>query len=70
METASNFVMYEPDNGKPISRRQKNRSKGLYNNDAIYISALLCDNEPHKIQEITNRDVFEYPDHFQFHQRF
>jgi hypothetical protein len=64
-EIASNFTMFEPDNGKPISEEKKTEVKVLYDNDAIYISALLYDNEPSKIQkEITNRDVFGVSDHF------
>ena len=64
-DIASDFVMFEPDNGKPISNTKKTEVKVLYNNDAIYISAVLYDNEPSKIQrEITNRDVFGVSDHF------
>lgn len=64
-EIASNFIMFEPDNGKPISEDKKTEVKVLYDNDAIYVSALLFDNEPDKIQkEITNRDVFGVSDHF------
>lgn len=62
---ASDFVMFEPDNGKPISNDKKTEVKVLYDNNAIYISALLYDNEPGKIQkEITNRDVFGVSDDF------
>lgn len=62
---ASDFIMFEPDNGKPISNDKKTEVKVLYDNNAIYISALLYDNEPGKIQkEITNRDVFGVSDHF------
>ena len=62
---ASDFIMFEPDNGKPISNDKKTEVKVLYDNNAIYISALLYDNEPLKIQkEITNRDVFGVSDHF------
>jgi hypothetical protein len=51
--------MFEPDNGKPININKKTEVKVLYDNEAIYISAMLYDNEPNKIQkEITNRDVF------------
>lgn len=67
-ESASNatdFIMFEPDNGKPISPDKKTEVKVLYDNNAIYISALLYDNEPEKIQrELTNRDVFGVSDHF------
>jgi transcriptional regulator len=52
--------MFEPDNGKPINNK-KTEVKVLYDNEAIYISAMLYDNEPNKIQkEITNRDVLVY----------
>ncbi|MDI6048699.1 DUF5916 domain-containing protein [Flavobacterium sp. XS2P24] len=62
---ATNFVMFEPDNGKPISNDKRTEVKVLYDNNAIYISALLYDNEPEKIQrEITKRDVFGVSDHF------
>lgn len=62
---ATNFVMFEPDNGKPISNDKRTEVKILYDNNAIYISALLYDNEPEKIQrEITKRDVFGVSDHF------
>ncbi|MBC5838900.1 DUF5916 domain-containing protein [Flavobacterium muglaense] len=63
--TATDFVMYQPDNGKPINKDKQTDVKVLYNNDAIYISAILNDNEPSKIRrEITNRDVFGVSDHF------
>lgn len=62
---ASDFIMYEPDNGKPISADKKTEVKVLYDNNAIYIAALLYDNEPGKIKkEITNRDVFGVSDIF------
>jgi hypothetical protein len=62
---ATDFIMFEPDNGKPINENKKTEVKVLYDNDAIYISAILYDNEPDKIQkEITNRDVFGVSDHF------
>ncbi|WP_367755132.1 DUF5916 domain-containing protein [Flavobacterium sp. WC2430] len=64
-DIASDFVMFEPDNGKPISDTKKTEVKVVYDNNAIYVSAVLYDNEPDKIQrEITNRDVFGVSDHF------
>src|SRR3970040_3023239 len=57
-EIASDFVMFEPDNGKPISEDKKTEVKVLYDNDAIYVSTLLYDNGRDKSQkEITNREV-------------
>lgn len=65
VDIATDFVMFEPDNGRPISQDKKTEVKILYDNDAIYIAALLYDNEPDKIQkEITNRDVFGVSDTF------
>lgn len=64
-DVATNFVMFEPDNGRNISEEKKTEVKVLYNDDAIYISAVMYDNEPKKIQkEITKRDVFGVSDHF------
>lgn len=62
---AKDFIMFEPDNGKPIKDNKRTEVKVLYDNDAVYIAALLYDDEPEKIQkEITNRDVFGVSDHF------
>lgn len=64
-DIATDFIMFEPDNGRPIDLNKKTDVKILYDNDAIYIAATLYDNEPAKIQkEITNRDVFGVSDHF------
>lgn len=62
---AKDFIMFEPDNGKPISYEKRTEVKLLYDNSAIYISALLYDDEPDKIlKELTNRDVFGASDIF------
>jgi Domain of unknown function (DUF5916)/Carbohydrate family 9 binding domain-like len=62
---ATDFIMFEPDNGKPISDTKKTEVKVLYDNTAIYILATLNDDEPNKIsKELTNRDVFGISDHF------
>ena len=62
---ATDFIMFEPDNGKPISDSKKTEVKVLYDNTAIYILATLNDDEPNKIsKELTNRDVFGISDHF------
>lgn len=62
---ATDFIMFEPDNGKPISDAKKTDVKILYDNTAIYILATLRDDEPNKIsKELTNRDVFGISDHF------
>ncbi len=62
---ASDFIMFEPDNGKPINNSKRTEVKLLYDNNAIYIAALLYDDEPSKIsREVTNRDVFGISDIF------
>ncbi|MBC7847311.1 MAG: carbohydrate binding family 9 domain-containing protein [Flavobacterium sp.] len=62
---ATDFVMFEPDNGKPISDTKKTEVKILYDNTSIYVLAILHDDEPNKIsKELTNRDVFGISDHF------
>ncbi|MFZ0596146.1 MAG: DUF5916 domain-containing protein [Flavobacterium sp.] len=62
---ATDFVMYQPDNGKPIPETQKTEIKVVYNNDAIYIGALMYDNQPDKIlKEISQRDNFGTADLF------
>ncbi|MBF4471945.1 DUF5916 domain-containing protein [Flavobacterium sp. HJJ] len=64
-DAASNFVMYQPDNGKAISENKKTEVKVIYDNDAIYISAVMNDPQPDKIKkEITNRDSFGVSDYF------
>ncbi|QBN18782.1 DUF5916 domain-containing protein [Flavobacterium nackdongense] len=62
---ATDFIMYEPDNGKPISESKKTDVKILYDNTAIYVSAILYDDQPTQIsRELTNRDEFGVADVF------
>mgnify|MGYP003591131047 FL=1 len=62
---ASDFIMFDPDNGRPIDVKKKTEVKILYDDQAIYISALLYDDEPSKImREITERDDFGSSDTF------
>lgn len=62
---ATDFVMFDPDNGKPISPEKKTNVQVVYDNTAVYIGAILYDNEPQKIlKEITQRDVFGTAENF------
>lgn len=64
-ETASNFVMFEPDNGKAAPNELRTEVKVLYDNDAVYIGAILYDNDAQSIlKEITERDNFGVSDSF------
>lgn len=63
--STKNFTMLEPNNGLPISSEKATSVSILYDNEAIYISAILKDNEPQKIlKEITQRDNFGTADVF------
>ena len=62
---ATNFVMFDPDNGKPIPENKRTEMRVLYDNDGIYIAATMFDNEPKKImKEITLRDDIGTADFF------
>jgi len=62
---ATDFVMFEPDNGKPIDPSKKTEVRVLYDDQAIYIGATLYDDEPSKmLKEITERDDFGTSEHF------
>jgi Domain of unknown function (DUF5916)/Carbohydrate family 9 binding domain-like len=62
---ATDFIMYEPDNGKPISESKKTDVKILYDNNAVYVSAIMQDENPNVIaRELTNRDEFGVADTF------
>jgi len=62
---ATDFVMIAPDNGKPLVRERRTEVKVTYDNEAIYIAAILYDDEPDKIfKELTSRDNFASADHF------
>ena len=62
---ASDFVMISPGNGTPIPENQRTDVKVIYDNEAVYVSAILYDDQPNKIlKELTLRDNFATADHF------
>ncbi len=64
-QIATDFVMLNPDNGRPELAEKKSEVKLVYTNDALYVAAFLHDNEPEKItRELTLRDNFGNADHF------
>lgn len=64
-EIATDFLMTNPDNGKPEKSERKSEVKIIYTNEALYIAATLSDNEPSKIgKELALRDNFVTADHF------
>jgi hypothetical protein len=48
---ATNFIMFQPDNGRTIPKIKKTIVKVIYDNDAIYVAALLYDDEPDKLEK-------------------
>ncbi|WP_319800007.1 carbohydrate binding family 9 domain-containing protein [Flavobacterium sp. N1718] len=64
-EPATDFVMYQPDNGKLIAPEKRATVRVLYNQEALYIFAELQDDQPDKIlKEITQRDNIGVADMF------
>ncbi|TVZ55283.1 carbohydrate binding protein with CBM9 domain [Lutibacter sp. Hel_I_33_5] len=62
---AKDFIMMRPDNGKAEVDTHKTEVKLVYDDDAIYISALMYDPDPTKIPaEFTSRDNFGNADFF------
>ncbi|WP_369049253.1 DUF5916 domain-containing protein [Tenacibaculum sp. UWU-22] len=62
---AKNFVMLRPDNGKPEPKDHKTTVKFVYDDNAIYISAIMYDPNPTKIPaEFTTRDNIGNTDFF------
>ena len=64
-EVATDFVMIFPDNGKEVSKDLKTDVKVIYDQEAVYVGAILYDSKPSNIKrEITKRDDFATADHF------
>ncbi len=62
---AKDFFMFAPDNGKEVDKSKDTEVKILYDNEAIYIGAILYDAEPSKIlKELTQRDDQGTSDNF------
>jgi hypothetical protein len=67
---ATNFIMFQPDNGRTIPENKKTIVKVIYDND-IYVAALLYDDEPDKIRkEISQRDILVYQTFWRFFNGF
>ena len=65
LEIAKDFIMMEPNNGEKENPDYKTEVKVLYDDEAIYVSAMMYAPEPSKIaREFTNRDNYGQADHF------
>ncbi len=59
------FIIFRPDNGKPVSKEYQTEVKVIYDDDAIYIAAMMTDPNPSKIpMEFSTRDNFGQADFF------
>ncbi len=64
-QIATDFVMFAPYNGVPIPPEKKTEVKIVYTNEAIYLAAMMYDEQPNEIsRELTERDKFATADHF------
>jgi hypothetical protein len=56
---ATDFVMFQPDNGKAVPQNKRTEVLVLYDNEAIYVGALMYDDDQKKIlREINKKDDF------------
>jgi len=63
-QAATDFIMFQPDNGKPELENEKTIVRVAYDNEGIYIGAELRQNRENLLKEITQRDNFGTSDHF------
>ena len=64
-ELIKDFVVFRPDNGKKVPSEFSTEVKVIYNDDAIYISAMMFDPNPEKIpMQFATRDNFSQADFF------
>lgn len=63
-QTATDFIMFQPDNGKPELENEKTIVRVAYDNEGIYIGAELHQSKENLLKEITQRDNFGTSDHF------
>ena len=62
---ATSFIEYQPNNGNAASTKEKTNVRLVYNDNAIYVSAMLYDKDADKIpMEITRRDEMGQTDLF------
>ncbi|MGB0879663.1 MAG: DUF5916 domain-containing protein [Polaribacter sp.] len=64
-EICKDFVILRPDNGKPVAKEYETEVKVIYDDTAIYISAMMLDPDPKGIpMEFATRDNFSQADFF------
>ena len=63
-EIADDFIMFYPNNGAKENPDKKTEVKILYDNDAVYVGAIMYDNPENVLKEIKLRDQFGTSDYF------
>lgn len=60
----TDFVMFYPDNGKEENPEKRTEVRILYDDNAVYVGAIMYDNPENILREIKLRDQFGTSDHF------
>ncbi|WP_254712587.1 carbohydrate binding family 9 domain-containing protein [Polaribacter haliotis] len=64
-EELTNFIIFRPDNGVAVKDQYQTTVKVVYDDDAVYISAIMLDLDPENIpREFAVRDNFGLADFF------
>lgn len=63
-QIATDFVMFEPDNGRPVDIEKRTEVRVLYDDEAVYFGAVLYDDPSKILKELALRDNFNTADHF------
>src|SRR5690606_10092958 len=64
-EAGTDFIMYAPDNGRPIDPAKLTQVKVLYDDEALYMAGIMFDDHPElMLHEVTQRDNFESAENF------
>ncbi|HSD15191.1 MAG TPA: DUF5916 domain-containing protein [Flavobacterium sp.] len=63
-EKATDFIMFQPDNGKPELAEEKTIVRIAYDDEGIYVAAEMYQKKEKLLKEITQRDNFGTSDHF------
>jgi Domain of unknown function (DUF5916)/Carbohydrate family 9 binding domain-like len=63
-EISKDFITFDPDNGNPEPKDRKTEVKIVYDNNAIYIAAIMFDDPAKILKEFSKRDDFGTADFF------
>ena len=64
-QKATDFIVFRPENGEKVAPKYQTEVKVIYDDDAVYISAMMHDPNPDKIpMEYATRDNFSQADFF------